>query len=1137
MTRRTWVLMLCGLALGSASSVYAQNSNSGDIRGTVTDSAGALVPGVTVTVTNNDTGVISKFVTNNDGIYDTSSILPGNYTVEFSKGGFETVKRGPVPLEVGIVSIDTVLKVGSATEVIQVSSDAPLLKTEDAQVSTTLGLNQLSNLPNVDPANGWTYLLKLLPGATSTASTGGGGGGGGGDEEPQLDQAIGGTMPYFASYLVDGGSIWLPHSANIDQGLSESVSELNVIATDAPAQYGGGGSVFNVISKGGTDRFHGSAYENFQNDDLNARSYFDAPPLSKAKQRFNYYGFAVGGPILKSKFFFYYNFQQLKNPNSSYSTFSVPTAAMEAGCFNPTVFGNALTLDNAHGGTPLTTNPAQCKAADPTNYQTDLAIPTADFDAVAKNIQALFPAPNLSGFQNNYNYLKPSNGNETKHFGRLDYSLTSKNRVSLSVVSHWEPNKTNYDPGPVCPVNCENNAGEGWNAQITDVYTINSSLVNEFRESFVRQGNWFVPQSLGKGFPTQLGLQYSYANIMPSVNIGGTNGPGGLGPGTNAIFIENTFIPSDMVTLIKGKHILHFGGELMFAEDNSTPWGSINGATVNFSGQFTTSNPTVSEVGYADFLLGDVNNWSVSTQPSHEMRAKNGSLFAQDDVKLRPNLTLNLGVRVEIHGGFTENHNHMGGFDPTIPNPVASPGPAFPVNSMGSIWFAGLNGEHSNLFQTKALAMPRLGFAWTMSPNWVLRGAVGQYSALWSMDTVGGPVGFGTGVTGNLETSSATTPVVQLSGSGSNLPIIQGRNPSSYILPSIAGVTVVEGDGFIPYTPYNLDIMNGWQWTGGVQRRLPGNMVAEAEYVGSHWNNLMFEADINQIPASKLGCPSSPSNLNACRPFPQFTGIGIGSGGSRTGSYNGISNYEAAEFMLHKPVSYGLAVEAAYTWSRLYDDMDSSGWGNQYGESYLQDAYTPSANYGPSNFNRQNSFKATALYALPLGKGHQYLNSTLDDEVLGGWQASAAIVAYSGSPFTVTMASPDQDGSLGSVDNPGGAPTLYPNLTGNPNSGGHSVSQWFNPGAYTNPAANTFGNNKRNSLYGPRIADVDFSLGKSWGLGWEQGKFEIRADAYDLFNHPGFADPNSTIGNGGVGTITSTTINGRTMQLTGRFQF
>jgi hypothetical protein len=1114
MRKAVHVTFACCLLISLVPVGLAQNTNSGDIRGTVVDASGAVIGGVNVTVTDNDTGVVKRLVTNSDGLYDTNSILPGNYTIEFGKTGFATLKRGPIPLEVGIVTVDATLKVGSSTETVEVSSTAPLLKTEDAQVATTLSTHQLADLPNVDPANGWTYLLKLLPGATSTP--GGTNGGGSGDENPGVDQAIAGTMPYFSSYLVDGGSIWLPHSANIDQGLSESVSEVNVIASNAPAQYGGGGTVFNVISKSGTNQFHGSLYEYFQNDDLDARDYFNRTG-AQGKQRFNYFGGALGGPVMKNKVFFYFNYQQLENPNSSISTFSVPTAAMKAGCFDPALFGNNLTLDPAHGGTPLTTNPAQCGAFNPS----DLALPTADFDPVASKIQAFYPAPNLGGLANNYSYLKPGNGNSKKYFGRLDYNVTDKNRINISVTVHDNPHKTNFDPGPVCPINCENNAGEGYNAQVSDVYTISSSMVNEFRYSFVRQGNWFVPQTLGKGFPAQLGLQFSNADVFPTVAINGTGGPGNLAPGTNAVFIENTFIPSDVLTIVKGKHILHFGGEVMFEQDNSTPWGSINGANFTFSGQYTTSNPAVN-VGYADFLLGDVQAWSTSTQPEHGMRARNPSFFAQDDIKLRSNLTVNAGLRVEVHGGYSEVQNHMGGFDPTLMNPV--------TNTLGSIWFAGLNGARTKDFATKTKAMPRLGFAWSPTDKWVVRGGVGQYSALWSMDTVGGPLGFGTGITGTATANPGQPPVVQLSGTGAGLPTISGRNPASYITPANP-----QGNGFIPYTPYDLPIMNGWQWTGSVQRRLPGNMVVEAQYVGNHWENEEYLADVNQVPANALG------GGQTARPFPQFSSIGIGSGGSRTGLYSGVSNYNAAEFLLHKPFSYGLAAEVSYTYSRLKDDMDSSGWGEQFGAVYYQDAYNPSSNYAPSNFDRPQSFKGSLVYSVPLGRGHQYLSSPLADAALGGWQASADFLAESGTPFTVIMNSATPSGSLCN------GCALYPDLVGNPHASNQSLSQWYNQLAYAAPAPNTFGNNKRNSLRGPDLTDVDFSLAKSWGIPrWEQGKLQLRMDAINVLNHPSFQNPSNSLNptalasgtaDPSVGRISGTTITGRTVQLSARFSF
>ncbi len=1155
MTKQRFMVILCGLALGLASSARAQNSNSGDIRGTVTDASGRVVPGVAVTVTDNDTGVITKYVTNNDGLYDTNSILPGSYTVLFNKGGFDSYKIGPVALQVGVITVDGVLKVGAATEVVQVdASEAPMLKTEDAQVGATLSLNELANLPNTNPSNGYTELLKLLPGATGVTSTAGGAGGGGTNTDPQFDQAINGTMPYFSSYLVDGGSIWLPHSANTDQGISESVSEVNVIGTDAPSQYGGGGSVFNVILKSGSSQFHGSAYDYIQNDDLNARSYFNNG--SKAKQRYNYFGGAIGGPIVKNKMFFYYNYQQLKNPNSGFNTATEPTAAMKAGCFDPKLFGNALALDAAHGGTPLTSGTpadiAQCSTADPGNASNDLVIPTADFDPVANAIQSNYYLAGQDGNSTlgpNYNYLAPGNGDLAKQIGRLDYDVTSKNRIDFSIIERYTPVVISTN-SPNCPVNCNNNSSDGGNGQISDVWTISSNVVNEARFSFNREADYFSQASLGKGIPAKVGLQFSTADVLPTININGTGGNSTIQPGTEALFIQNSFVVGDSLTWLKGKNILHFGGELLMEQDNSTPWGGINGATLAFNGQYTTSDPTVSEAGYADFLLGDVQSWNTNSTPKHYMRANNPSFYAQDDIKLRPNLTINLGVRSETHGGSIEKYNNAGGFDPNLADPVAST-TQNPTNPLGSIWFAGLNGAHRNSNESKTAVMPRFGFAWTPTPNWVIRGGLGQYASLWSEDTVGGPMGFGSGAVGG-QGGTATTPVVQLSGSGSNLPILRGaaaRNPLSYILPLVGGVPTPQGSGVIPFTPYDLPIQNGWQWMGGVQYRLPGNMVAEGQYVGAHWENMMFLSDINQLSAGNLG------KGQTARPYPQFAGIGVGSGGSRTGTYNGISNYEAASFMLHKPMSYGVALEVAYTWSILKDDMDDSGWGEQFGNAYYQDAFNPAANYANSNLNRPNVLKGTLLYRVPLGKGHQYLNSDIADAVLGGWEASGDYVAESGAPFTVVMDNPANDGDLGSTDNNGEA-AWYPNpyQSAKPGPGGN-INAWFNQQAYGSPAANTFGTIPRNSLVGPDMVWFDFSLAKSLAIpGWERGKLQIRMDGNNIFNHPAFKDPDSVLDPGAlltgatpsnpnptpnksVGKITGTDGGGRTIMLSARFSF
>jgi hypothetical protein len=427
---------------------------------------------------------------------------------------------------------------------------------------------------------------------------------------------------------------------------------------------------------------------------------------------------SLGGPIIKNKMFFYYNYQQLKNPNSAFNTANEPTAAMMAGCFDPKLFGKALTLDAAHGGTPLTSGTAadiaQCTTADPSGASTDLVIPTADFDPVAKAIQSNYYLAGQQGnsvLSSNYKYLAAGNGNLAKQIGRLDYNITPKNRIDFSIIERYTPVVLSAG-SPNCPVNCQNISSDGGNGQLSDVWTISANLVNEARFSFNREADYYAQASLGKGVPAKIGLKFSTADVLPTINISGTGGNSTISPNTEALFIQNSFLAADSLTWIKGKNILHFGVEVLMEQDNSTPWGGINGATLSFSGQYTTSNAAISETGYTDFLLGDVQSWNTNTTPKHYMRANNPSFYAQDDIKLRPNLTVNLGVRSETHGGSSEKYNNAGGFDPTIADPVpVAPSFILPTRTarFGS---PASTGRGLKASRQRPSVMPRLGFAW-----------------------------------------------------------------------------------------------------------------------------------------------------------------------------------------------------------------------------------------------------------------------------------------------------------------------------------------------------------------------------------------------------------------------------------------
>jgi len=286
------ILCLAGLGL-------AQSTNSGDIRGTVTDPTGARVPNAKVTVLNVDTGVSRDYYTNIDGLYDTVSILAGRYSVTFSREGFSTLVRDGITLEVGApLVVDGQLAVGTAQQKVEVTGEAPLLETESAEQSTTFEFQTLTELPNV--TRDWRNLTKMLPGVTGTGAA----------------LTVNGAMPYYASFQADGASTTLPESANVDPTNFEAISEVQIETSTFSAQYGSGAAVYNQISKSGTNQWHGSAYEFVQNNFFNARSFFSPKvPIS----HFNDFGGSVAGPIRKDKLFFYFNVERILQNSFSYS--------------------------------------------------------------------------------------------------------------------------------------------------------------------------------------------------------------------------------------------------------------------------------------------------------------------------------------------------------------------------------------------------------------------------------------------------------------------------------------------------------------------------------------------------------------------------------------------------------------------------------------------------------------------------------------------------------------------------------------------------------------------------------------------------------------------------------------------------
>jgi hypothetical protein len=1087
---------------------YAQSTNAGDIRGSVTDAKGALIPGVTITALNVDTGVSKNYVTNHDGLFDTSSIVTGRYLVTFTKDGFEELVRGPVTIQVGFTTVNAQLKVGSTKQQVVVTTNVPLLKTESGAQETTLEAKSMAQLPNV--GTDWENFTILLPGTSGTPSSQTGG-----PNNPGQFVSANGNLPY-NGILADGSTTTLPSSSNSDVSNFETVAELQVSTSSFSAQYGIGGYIFNQISKGGTDHFHGAAYEYFQNDALNAKGYGFGSAVTVPFLRYNNYGGAIGGPIIRKKMFFYFNFDKTSDTSGNTGFLTVPTTAELSGDFTgqPTIYDPTTQVVTQTPNGPVVTRQSFDQ-----EYHNGNKIPTNMIDPVAKAIEAYYPKPNVAGqvFQgvqtSNYFYNAPGHFPATKYFGRLDYDITATNRLTISDTQRDSP--AVQDDFGICPIYCTNVDTDSNNSQITDVWNITPSTINEARVGYTDQLNFYVDQTLNQGFPAKLGWQFAKANDFPTTSFSG-NCCLGLAPEVNAIQKEQVFDFSDVITMIRGRHILHFGGELLVYRTDETTWGNINSGTFSYTGAYTQSTVGDSStgIGYADFLLGQTQSWSAAVVPEYGPRAKNPQMFIQDDIKVRPNLTLNLGLRYQIETGWSDSKNNLSVFDPTVVNPA--------TGTDGALWYASThaNGRHSLQANVYSTVLPRVGFSWLPKPNMTLRGGFGIFAYRWSGDVYGAGEGAALQSSGNAtDQTNGISSVVLLDSNGSNLPYVEPTtNPAA-----------LNGQG-VTYNEYHSPVPEIYQWNLAVQRELGPNMVGEVAYVASHAKNLSFPVDINQVPEDKLGPNDSPSEL----PYPIYQSI--------TGdTNNAISNYNSLQASITKRLTSGISFNFNYVWSHFMDDQDSSAYGGAAGTQTVQRSYDPSASYGASNYDVRNAFKGRIVYQLPFGQGKMFLNKNrLLDAVVGGWQASGTFVLSGGFPFTPTIS-----GSNNSYSQAG---DWYPNQIGNPKPAHRNINEWFDPTAYTLPAPGTFGNLRRNSVYGPGLEVVNLSAGKTFSIA-EGIQLQIRADTTNAFNHSNFNLPNFSLESGDPGStssnpfygsptnITSLVGGGRTMQLNARVSF
>jgi hypothetical protein len=1038
----------------------AQNRNTAELLGAVTDSSGGILANAEITIANDETQTIIHARSNQAGLYNAPYLQPGSYTVSFELKGFTTLKKSNIELQVGQTArVNATMEVGTTTTVVTVTNSAPLLNTDDSQRGTNFSQQLVTNLPLVgrDPS-----ALAVLSAGTSTAQSSVSGG------DPGR-RSVNGNRSFSISATVNGGSVVLPGSDNFSSFIPAmgSVSEFTVIQDNFSAEFGSGTSVLNMITKSGSNQFHGMLFEFLQNDKLNARNAFaqSKPPL-----RYNQFGGNLGGPIVRDKLFFFFSYQNTLSPSSSINVRTVPSEALKTGNF----LGLPTIID------PRTNAPFPGNRFD-----------VSRIDPVALAIQSYWPSPTQSGDTNNYYRAAPQNPRNPYYDGKADYYIAPQNQLTGSFhIYNLSNQHTGSYPGSVCFNSSEYCAlqisdNEQW--QLSDRWTISPDTINEFRANYVRQFFQTVSPSAGQDFPVKLGLKNVPDEYFPNITISGAV-PTSISPGTHIGGAQNIFSYADNATWVHNRHTLKFGVELVKYQDNSL--GQWDSGSFGFSGLFTG-------VGYADFLLGLPNSYSLSAQPN-TMGARRTAVagFLQDDFHPTRNLTLNIGVRYQFEGGFSEAHNRLANFNPTLINPI--------TNTPGVIEFA--TPDHRTLQQSHdMLFAPRVGLAWSVSHDLVVRGSYGIFYVPISAGANFNSSPPGYAIQQSLQTTDLKTPIFQLSD-----------GPPPYQIPNPSNRTggVLNGQA-ISYWPYYAAQPYVQEWHFSIQKQFFANTMVETSYVGNKGTYLLFPRDLNQVPPSLLG----PGNAQPNRPYPQYQAI--------TARFNDAnSSYQALQIQAQHRYAHGLTVLTNYTFSKSLDDSSyeqTTGIGNEY-----QIANQPNLNHALSQFDQTHRFVAAYVYELPFGQGRAFLNkASIWKATLGGWQTSGSFTANTGFPFSVYQGGTNTSNSLGG--------SLFPNRLRNGSlpSGQQSAAAWFDTGAFAAPALYTFGNSGRDILRGPGFWDYDFALMRDFRIPLhlsEQSRLQFRGDFFNLFNHPNLGQPTSTTGSGAFGTITSAS-SPRTIQL------
>ncbi len=1108
-TRR--VFRQCIPALLLAAQAFAQAGRS-EMFGTVADPSGLPVPGALVEIENKLTGVKQSTRTAADGAWHFFALTPAPYGVTVTKTEFRTLVRETVQVAVASrIPLDLSLQIGDTSETVRVTADAPLLRSASGAAGFTVEGKRVERLP-LDGRN-FVPLIALAPGVALPPG--------------QVLPRINGSRPRVSEYLYDGASVLQPEPGQVAYyPILDAIEEFRVQTNSYSAEYGrSNGGVIQVATRSGGDDYHGTLFEYFRNEALNARNVFSTGG-SKPVFRRNQYGGVFGGPIQKNKTFFFLAWQGTRLSTGSTRVSTVPLSQERNGRFASAVFDPASTRR---------VNGQWLRDPFPGNI-----IPAERRDAIAAQLISRYPLPNVftrtgaEATANNYRRRTTDSTAADQFDNRIDRMIGSAQRV----FGRYSFLRDDSRPGTPLPDGSGNLTSgvigatrtRGDSVVVEHAWTRSPRAVNQARFGFTRRG--FRRDSLDAG-PELGGVAIpnvpvsSFSSVFPTFDLVGFQQ---LGPpaSSNARFTTSVTEATDTYSVLLGPHSLKFGADLRWerldALQPPNPTGTFQFNNVLTSG-LTASGAPRSNTGstVASFLLGQVQSFSIDAQSQYlKPRAAVSEFFVQDDWKLSRRMTVNAGVRYTLNWPSTEANDRAAVFN---------------LNTQ-RLDFLGQNGVPRSARDLELHNFgPRLGLAWRLSDTSVLRAG---YGLTW-IEQAGITTPFTTPLFPFIQTLGQRSldnrtaafvlsrgPTVQLTEPGPDSGLGQG----------VFGVERDNGSGYAQ------------QWNIMLQRTFGSSWSVEAGYLGSKLTRLgVPDTNLNQLSVAQLalgaelteqvanpyyGQVPTTSSLGGptiayqqlLRPFPRFTTV--------TFYRNNIghSTYHSFQSRLERRFAAGVTVTASYTFSRLIDDagavFDSAILTGPVINYQAADSFNRRLEKDESTGSIPHAFATSWVWELPFGSGRRVALHGWRQGLAGGWQIAGMVRVQSGMPLAVTQAT--------NFNAAFGFGIERPNRIADPNdSAGRSVSRWFNTAAFKQAPQFTLGTSSRNPVRGPGYQAADLMLGKTFDVS-ERWHADFRAQAFNITNTPPLGQPNGVFGSAAFGSIT-TALDPRVFELVVKLHF